>query len=402
MTRRRTLINVFASLGVLIIGGAAAWLLLKRAPHTEKVEKKQAPKIVQTLRVAPQTRHVTVTAFGPVVPARRVMIVPQVAGRVLRMNENLVPGGLIPFDEDLIHIDPSDYELALIEQQAALEEAKFEYEVEKGRQVVAARELELLEGDLAQSQVNRSLVLREPHLRRTEAMIRRATNEIAKAELDLSRTTIKAPFNAMVLNESVETGQLVNTGNTVCTLVGTDEFWVQATLPLGDLKWIKLPAEGEPGASVTIHLDTGEGSGGEWQGRVVRLLSDLESTGRMARLLIEVSDPLSLKSGRDQLPLLIGSYARVEIDAGLLDNVLEIPRTALREGRRIWLVNQAKELQIRDAEILWTRKESFLISNVAKPGEALVVSGLRTALPGMKVEPRPLDQPELPNQTVSQ
>lgn len=140
------------------------------------------------------------------------------------LHDALVPGGYLKAGDELIRIDPSDYKLALNEQETGLDQAVFELEVEKGRQVVASREWKLLESDLADGEANPSLVLREPHLRRTEALIRKATNEIAKAALDLSRTVISAPFNSVVLDESVEIGQLVEPGSSICTLVGTDEF----------------------------------------------------------------------------------------------------------------------------------------------------------------------------------
>jgi RND family efflux transporter MFP subunit len=314
---------------------------------------------------------------------------PQVRGRVVRQHPALIPGGYIPEGQELVGIDPSDYELALTEQVTSLEEAQFELEVELGRQVVALREWGLLEGNLAGGEVNRSLVLREPHLRRAEAMIRKATNEISKARLNMSRTSVIAPFNAMVLAEAVELGQLLEPGGDICTLVGTDEFWVQASLPLEKLKWIRLPGPHRPGAAAKILLDTGNGAPAIWPGVVVRLLSDLEPAGRMARVLIRVGDPLGLEDDRRSFPLLLGSFVQVEIDAGQLTNVLMIPRGALREGNMIWVMDANRELQIRPVEILWSRLESLYIANDIRPDDALIVSGLKVALPGMKVEPIP-------------
>jgi len=312
-----------------------------------------------------------------------------VGGQVVRIHQALVPGGFIQQGEELIGIDPSDYRLDLEEQESALEEASFEKAVEEGRQVVARREWGLLQTNLASGEVNQSLVLREPHLRRTEARLRAASNEIARAELALERTSVTAPFNAMVLEESVELGQLVEAGADIAILVGTDEFWVQAALPVADLSRIRLPGHDPAGAAARVILDSGDAQSISWTGRVVRLLSDLEPTGRMARVLIQVEDPLGLGSDARKLPLLLGSYARVEIDAGLLEDILVIPRIALREGDRVWVVDENNELQIRDANILWTRQDSILISNVLHPGERLILSGLRTALPGMRVDPQP-------------
>lgn len=100
------------------------------------------------------------------------------------------------------------------------------------------------------------------------------------------------------------------------------------------------------------------------------------------------------------MPLLLGSYVQVRIDAGQLENVLAIPRLALREGNQIWVVDERNELQIRSAEILWTRRDTVLIRNVIEPGEQLIVSHLKAPLPGMKVNPQPYLAGSAPGQTT--
>jgi hypothetical protein len=80
----------------------------------------------------------------------------------------------------------------------------------------------------------------------------------------------------------------------------------------------------------------------------------------------------------------------VDIEAGQLDGVLSIPRSALHEGNRIWLVGEDKRLRIAEPEILWTRPETVLVPDVRKPGERLIVSELKAAPPGMLVNPQPL------------
>jgi len=389
-TRARKTLSVIAPLAVLAAGSATSYVLVRTAPEARPEPERRAMKIVHTVKVAPRRERIAVHAYGTVVPVREVVIRPEVRGRVIRQHAALAPGGFLEAGDELIRIDPSDYEHAVVERETQLAEAQYELDVERGRQVVASRELSLLEGDLPEEETNRSLVLREPHLRRAEALIRKAENQIELAKLQLSRTTITAPFNSMVLEESVEEGQLVEAGSPVATLVGTDEFWVQAAIPVDRLKWIRLPGYGREGASVKVLLETGDGTAVERQGRVARLLTDLEPSGRMARVLISVLDPLGLRDRDHDVPLLLGSYVRVEIDAGELDGVLSIPRTALREGDRIWVVGAANRLQIREATVLWARRESVLVADCIAPGEELVVSGLRVALPGMEVDPRTL------------
>ena len=162
------------------------------------------------------------------------------------------------------------------------------------------------------------------------------------------------------------------------------------------LKWIRLPdmrQDGgyhQTGAHARIVLETGDEHPIVREGEVLRLLSDLEPAGRMARVLISVSDPLSIAASSRDLPLLLGSFVRVEIEAGELEGVVEIDRKALRGGDRIWVVDPEDRLQIRRAEVLWALRDSVLISNVIQPEERLIVSGLRLAVPGMKVNPQPV------------
>lgn len=374
---------------IFIVGGGLSALLLSTGPETKPKEKTSSAKIVQVIPLAPQTRHVSVSAYGSVIPSRKVVIKPQVSGQVIHQSDSVSIGGRVAEGDELIRIDSKDYELALSEVKSNLEQARFEREVESGRQVIARREWDELQSELDMEDVNRSLVLREPHLRRAEALMEKATNDIEVAELELSRTVIKAPFNAMVVKESVEVGQLLSPNSEICELVGTDEFWIQVTLPFSQLKWIHFPKDGAPGAEANVILDTGDGKSTIWKGHVVRLLSDLDPLGRMARLIISVEDPLGIrKHSSSQLPLLLGSYVEVSIDAGELENALRIPREALREGNHIWVVGPDNLLKVVQTEVLWPEKDTLLILNNLEKDDRLIVSDLRVALPKMEVAPQ--------------
>ena len=379
------------SILVIIIGVLIAAVLIWTGPKTLPTDEKRGAKIVRTMTLKPATHSISIVGYGTVIPAQRVVISPEVQGRILDQHPNLAPGGFVRAGETLFEIDPSDYEIALKEQEFALEEARFALEMEQGNQVVASREWKLLQQELPENEINRALVLREPHLRRAEANLQRARNQIERAQLLLSRATVKAPFNAMVLNESVELGQLVDSGANTCTLIGSDRAWIMTTVSLEELKHISFPSGTGPGSKATIYLDTGGEESLIWQGQVSRLLSDLEPTGRMARVIVETPDPYGLQSGATKSPLLIGSYVKVVIEVGVIENALEISRTALREGSKIWVVDESNQLQIRDINILWSRQDTALIENLMQPGESLVVSGLKVALPGMKVDPYPVE-----------
>jgi len=389
MNKKPIFRTLVAMILIVLIGGGVSLLLMWTGPETTPKDISSSAKIVQTIPLVPHTRSVAVIAHGAVVPSRMVIIKPQVSGQAIWQSEAMTMGGHVLEGDELLRIDPKDYELALAEVKADLEQARFEREVESGRQVIAKREWSELQSDLNMEDVNQSLVLREPHLRRAEALMVKAANDIEGAELQISRTVIRAPFNAMVVKESVEIGQLLSLGSEICELVGTDEFWIQVTLPFSELKWIQFPDENQPGAEASVILDMGEGEPVRWHGKVLRLLSDLDPLGRMARLIVTVQDPLGIQSLEDKLPLLLGSYVEVEVNAGELKNTLRIPRSALHEGNDIWVVGSDNLLKILPAKVLWPEKDTVLIANNIETGDQLIVSDLRVALPGMKVAPQP-------------
>ncbi len=393
MKLSRPRLQIVVSLACLIatlIGVLALW---KTAPRTLAEEPAAAAaKTVQTILVEPRDERVVVSAWGTVIPAREVTVRPQVNGQVVALGKHLVPGGRFGEGEELLQIDPADYDLALEERRAELTEAEFALEIEQGRQVIARREWEQLRTDLPGGEANPALALREPHLRLADALVSKAKSAVQRAELDRDRSTLKSPFPAQVMSESVELGQLVEEGTEICRLVGTDSYWIQVALPMADLARVALPDGDLPGAAAEVHLEMGGKVSASWPGRLVRLLPDLETSGRMARVLVEVTDPLGLRESVPAAtsPLLLGAYVHVELEAGKLSNVVEIPRTALREGGKIWLIGADRKLRIAAPQILWTRRESVLVENSLKTGEQLIVSELKAALPGMELNPQPI------------
>jgi len=329
---------------------------------------------------------VLVEAMGTVVPAKTVVVQPQVTGRIVEQNPKLLPGGLLKKGEVIARIDPRDYELAVEQQKAAVQRATFELKVEEGRQVVAKREWNLLEPGLTESEAGRALALREPQLQTAKAALEAARSGLEQATLSLERTTICAPFNALVKEEFIDLGQLVAPQTRIATLIGTDEYWVQVSIPVDRLQWVAIPGvNGDQGAAARVLHDVGPEAIVERTGRVVRLLGDLDPVGRMARVLVVVDDPLGLAADSDNgaLPLLIGAYVRVLIEGPVLDDVVVVPRRALREGDRIWVMNADDKLEIRNANIVWRRENDVILRKSVHEGDRIIVSRIPAPVPGL-------------------
>jgi len=372
------------------VGVAVVMYLTK--PSARKDRPPKTAPLVQTVELRKTSVPVTIEAYGTVVPARKLTLQSEVEGRIIAQDPALVIGGMIPAKRTVLQIDPEDYKIQVKELTAALTEARFEVEMEQGRSIVAKREWKLLEKEITSLPASKRLVLRQPYQERAAARVQAAESRLDQAKLDEKRTALTCPFNAMVLDESVEVGQLVGRQAKLATLVGTDQFWVQVSVPLARLPRITFAQNGKGGSPTKVILESSNSQAVVRDGRVLRLLADLNPTGRMARVLVAVDNPLDL---RGEIPgsepkmgdrcILLGCYAKVEIQAGSQDDVYLVPRAALREGDRLWLVGREEKLIFRKAEVVWRRSDDVLVRCPVEPGEKLVISRLGSALNGLKV-----------------
>ena len=373
---------------VFILAVAAAFGLYHTSPKTKKARPKRPVPLVQTVEIRPGSEEITVEAFGTVIPSQQITLQAEVEGRIISQNPELIPGGLISQDDMIIQIDPSDYELTINAYRAELEEAVFELDLEEGKQVIAEREWKLMENEITSTSVGKSLALREPHLRLVKAKVNKAKSRLATAELALQKTNLRSPFNAVVIEEFVDTGQLVSTQTPLATLVGTDQYRVQVSVPVSVLDRISFSSDtGQINPPVEAIFETDNSTAVVRKGQVLKIMGDLDPEGRMARLLIVIDDPLNLQNKKEKAGIfLLGSYVKVIINAGSFDNVYSIPRQALREGDVIWVKDNSNKLQFRKVKIVWRRKDDVLVKTNLVDGDTLILSRLQSPLPGIEVK----------------
>ena len=87
----------------------------------------------------------------------------------------------------------------------------------------------------------KSLALRIPHLNASKAALLPPKQKSNAAQLDLKRTTQRAPFNALVRECYVDLGEQVNPQVPLALLTSTDRYHIEASVPIDRLKWIQFP-----------------------------------------------------------------------------------------------------------------------------------------------------------------
>lgn len=366
------------SIGVMVAAIAIAVVMVATKEDPPRAEKPMEGTLVEVIQLPAQTHEVELYAKGTVVPAMEIMLQPEVGGRAVWQSQELVAGGRFEEGEPILKIDARDYKLVVESMRSQVRRARLDYTLEKRRAEVAKREWDSF-GQIDATNEQRALAQREPQLEAALLALRAAESSLKKAELDLQRTTLRAPFNAMVVSENVDLGQLVTQQTNVARLVGTDEYHVQVSVPVATLRTIRPRMGDTEGSRTTVVQRVGQGTI-ERDGEVIRQLPDLDPGGAMARILVSVKDPIGDKA---ELPLLLGAFVDVATKAQPIENAIRVPRSALRNGRDVYVMNDDNLLEIREVDIAWSEPDSVLVTAGLQPNDRLVTSRIATPIPNM-------------------
>jgi RND family efflux transporter MFP subunit len=381
------LLRALFALLVVASGVGIAGFLIANRPEAAQSTTEVTLSRVQVRKVEPGAFQVSVPAMGIVQAEREVTVAPEVGGVVVEQADSLVQGGLVHAGDPLLRIDARDYATQLEITQSELAQARLAIREESVQKQVAEAEWRDAPTDFTADA--RAYVFREPHLEAAEARMESARSRIKKAKRDKSKTTLRAPFDGVVLSEQVDIGQLVGPGAPIARIAGVDRFWVLASIPVSDLSFLEIPGVNivDTKGSTTEVSAPGEHGRVSRTAYVLRLLPAVDERGRMAQVVIAVEDPLGLRlAPADRpTPLLVGTYVELVVQGRTLRDVVELPRAALRDGDRVWVVDTDDRLRSRDVHIAWRERGRVLVDGGLAAGDQVVLTRLPMATEGMKV-----------------
>ena len=392
---KMVIFQILSSLFVLGCAGVLAAYYLKTPPKATPRARTPVVPLVTVASIQPRDIHYSFEAMGTVVSAREIHLTPRVNGEITDLSPEMVPGGYVKKGDHLLSIDPTDYELTILQLQSDLAKASSDYRLEMGSQRIAMKEFEILGQEV--SDTEKELMLRKPQLSIAAAAVATAEARLKQAEIDLSRTAVTAPFNGVILEKSVDLGSYVSSTTPIAQLAGTDTFWVKVSLPVNRLQWLKIPeSTSDAGSPVRIFLHKDDENSNYRDGQVLRLAADLEEEGRMAVLYVSVEDPLSLTPlNSDKPKLLLGSFVRVNFTGKELRNVYAIQRDHLHENDTLWLLTKDNTLEIKKVDIIARTKEHVYIAASDNP-LSLITSQIPSPTAGTPLQLMEKKKPENP------
>lgn len=374
----------------LLILGAAVLVIFALSALQRTPEEKPHQNIAPLVRVVPATPspyRFSVRANGEVSPRTESDLIPQVAGEIVEMSPALVAGGFFEEGDLLARIDAADYRVDREAARAQVARAKSEY---RRADKELKRQGRLAEGSVAsESRIDDA----ENAYHIAEASHREAEARLERADRDLSRTEIRAPYRGRVRSETVDLGQFVNRGNTIARIYAVDFAEVRLPIPDRELAFLDIPLV--PGAlrenteaayyGARVRLRA-EFAGGvhEWEGHLVRSEAELDPRSRMIHLVARVEDPFGLQTERTA-PLAIGLFVEAEIEGRAIPTAFLLPRDALRPGEQVYVIDDEGRVRFRKIELLRTERDQIVVASGLNAGERVCTSALDAAIDGMIV-----------------
>jgi len=411
---RRPSPRLILPLAILAGGAVVIAVLVVTRPAVELQPPTETTPLVRVVEAQPTDWRFVVRSQGTVEPRNESELVPQVAGDVEWVSPGLSSGSFVVAGEPLVRIEAADYRVALATARAAL--ARAESEHQRSETEVARQRTLREKGVASQARIDDA----ENEFRVAEASLAEARAKLERAERDLGRTTLYAPFQGRVRSERVDVGQFVNRGESIAVLYAVDFAEISLPVPDRELRFVDVPRSPKRTATEALDADTPAAPTGPevllraefagedrtWRGQIVRTGGEIDPQTRMVQLVARVADPYGLSKdsadGRDAAPLAVGLFVSAEILGREVNDVFLLPREALHSGNPmdpaasddVHVIDAEGRLHIRPVKVLRTESEVAIVSTGIVAGDRVSISLLRAVVEGMRV--RVADKPVEP------
>lgn len=358
---------------ILIFGIIVANIMIK--VNAKDIEEKEAPPppLVTVLSVTPESYQVNIDTWGEVQPKESTQLSSFVGGEVVEIHPVFSAGGLVNKGEVLVIVDESDYQASLVEAEANLAAAQADLEQEIALAEVAKEEW----ATVSKEKVS-ALALRKPQLLSAKARLKASEAALSRAQRNLERCKVKAPYDALILSRQIGLGQVVNQGSVIGEIYNIES--AEVILPIAGFDAPFLPKNfKELPAFLTVADNT-------QLTRTVKIDRDLgvvDRTTRMANLVAVIDDPYGLRSNVPAVKF--GSYVKVTVPGVTLNNVVTVEQEIVINNR-VWVVDQQNKLLEREVVVLREEGTQALISEGLQAGERLATQIPEYPQDGMLVE----------------
>ena len=369
------------SLNRALVGAVALSLLLvpackkgapaegKPAPAAKKggvQEKSRVSFPVEVAPVATRSLIYTLNAVGSIDAFEKVQVTARVAGVVDRVL--FAEGNLATVNQVLVEIEPERFKLAVESAQATYDKAvasKADAEAGlKRRETVINQTPGLIPGE--------ELETWRTKVRLAAADVSQTQAALNQAQLNLRDAYVRAPFVGIIQTRTVQTGQYIQVGTVLATLVRRDPLLLRFSIPE------RQASELRPGQVANFKVRDNEK---EYTSKLVHVAAAADEGTRMVAITAEIRDT-------SDMALRPGAFAEITIPVSAPRDAPVIPQTAIRPSERgfiAYVVENDTAVERILAIGMRTADGSAEVISGLKVGELLVVRGAEALRPGAPV-----------------
>ncbi|VAX01709.1 Membrane fusion protein of RND family multidrug efflux pump [hydrothermal vent metagenome] len=375
---------------ILIVAVILVVLLFIFKPQVEKLAVVKKIASVQIETVKPATVKIPVISRGTVIPRTSVTLSAQVIGEIIKVSNNFENGGFFNKGDVLVEINPLEYQLAIHTAEAQVASAKQQLAQAKAKASQAIANLKAL-GAKRLKQAS-AYARHEPQLAEADANLKAAQASYAIAKLNLKHTKVIAPFNGRITKKHIDLGNYLTIGKPVADIYAVD--FAEVRLPLSDRQLALLDQSWLYQSSSDINKRTAVilkveflGKHYDWPASIVRSEGMVDQRDRLVYLVAQVKDPYTIVSEYpNRPPLAFGLYVDAIIEGRAFDNIIKIPRDALRNEHHVWLATAENTLEIKKITLLHKGIDSIYISSGISTGDRIIITPLDIVTEGMKLK----------------
>ena len=370
MQRKARRAILIAAIFAVASGGAVGLSKLKPAPETR--EAVDVELLIDVLALERTTASFVVRSQGTVRPLTETVVSAEVSGTIVWVSPNLVAGGIFAQGEELLRIDPTNYEVAVEQARALLQQRQIEFD--------GAEQL-------------RDLGYRaETEWASAAAALASARADVVKANRDLERSVIRLPYDGMVRSKEADLGQYVNPGTRLGVTFATDYAEVRLPLTDQDLAFVELPAAGSAQAGNGPLVDltaVRRGEAAHWPAQIVRTEGVVNEHSRVTYAVARIEDPYRLNSGSQAgSPLPMGTFVAASIEGTTVQSVIRVPRSSLRGNDQLLFIDDDSRLRIGTVDVLRADAQYAYLRGGARAGDRISLTAIETPINGMRVRTR--------------
>lgn len=382
----KAVLSFLVGIVILVLAGLLSFALIASKAKPKKEEVVTSLPSVEVIAVESYEGQAEIAGEGIVATLREVTVSPEISGKIIEVGENVKMGGQVRAGELLVRIDRADYQNALDQALAQIADAEMAIIQEEARRDQALRDWETL-GTGEPS----DLLSRKPQLKAAEARLAGIRTEVARAQRNLERTEIRAPFDGTIRSELVERGMNVTPNMELMTLFSPSELEVMLPVALSNYGMLSRDELGNLTGKAILTGDLG-GETLTWPGQIVRGSGEIASGALTAGVVVAIQ--ASDREGPLRFPP-PGLFVQATLMGNDLAGTVVIPREAVRGSDEVFVVNDGGTIERRQLTIVRSNRDEILASKGVEPGERLITTRMNSAVDGMEVvvagaEPEPV------------